>query len=156
FEFGQLTKGKKLLKTIADAPEPTKAEAWTVAGKSIPKVDGRDFVTGKHEYASDVRRPGMLFGKILRPPAFKARLTSLRTKEAESLPGVKVVHDGDFVGVVAPTEQLAIEAIAAMKAEWTTVTQPSAKELFQYLKEHPGGRGGPGGGRGGGSQGSIE
>jgi CO/xanthine dehydrogenase Mo-binding subunit len=157
FEFGQLTKGKKLLKTIADAPEPTKAETWTVAGKSIPKVDGREFVTGKHEYASDVRRPGMLFGRVLRPPAFKAKLASLQTKEAESLPGVKVVRVDDFVGVVAPTEQLAIEAIAAMKAEWTTVTQPSAKELFQYLKEHPGGRGGPGGGgRGGGSQGSID
>src|SRR5205823_12424283 len=105
YEFGQLTQGKKLLKTIADAPTPAKAENWTVAGKSAPKVDGRAFVTGKHEYASDVRRPGMPFGKVLRPPAFKAKLGSIQTKAAESLPGVKVVRERDVVGAVAPTEQ---------------------------------------------------
>jgi len=157
FEFGQLTKGKKLLKTIADAPPPKKPDDWKVAGTSVPKVDGREFVTGKHQYASDVRRPGMLFGKVLRPPAFKAKLVSIQTKDAEGLPGVQVVRNGDFVGVVAPTEQLATEAIAAIKAEWTTSPQPSAKDLFQYLKDHVGsGRGGGSGGRGGGSQGSIE
>lgn len=159
FTFGELTKGKKLVKTIAATSALAKPEAWTVAGKSIPKVDGRAFVTGKHEYASDIRRPGLLIGKVLRPPAFKAKMTSIQTKEADALAGVKVFRDGDFVGVVAPNEQIATEAIAAIKAEWQTTPQVSAKDLFQHFKNtvrSDAGRGGGGGGRGGGSAGSIE
>src|SRR6185369_11716556 len=109
----------------------------------------------QHEYASDVRRPGMLFGKVLRPSSFKAKLTSVQTKEAEALPGVTVVRAGDFVGVTAPTEFAAAEALAAIKADWQSVPQPSSAELFTYLKKHPStGRGGFGGR--GGAQGSID
>jgi isoquinoline 1-oxidoreductase len=160
FEFGALTKGQKLMKLVGDKPSLTPADRWAVAGTSVPKVDGRDFVTGAHRYASDVRRPGMLFGKVLRPPGFKATLVSVDAAEARALSGVTVVHDGDFVGVVAPTVLAATQALAALRAEYKTVPQPSAAELFKHLKEHPaaGGRGGGGGfGRGGGgTQGSIE
>src|SRR5436309_1492334 len=76
FEFGQLTKGKKLVKVIDDKTPTTPPEKWAVAGTPLPKVDGAAFVTGAHRYASDVKRPGMLFGKVLRPPAFKAKMTS--------------------------------------------------------------------------------
>jgi isoquinoline 1-oxidoreductase len=105
----------------------------------VPKADGRAFVTGGHRYASDVRRPGMLFGKVLRPPSFKAQLVpdSVQTKDAAALPGVTVVQEGSFVGVAAPTEQAAARALAAVRAEWKTVGGPSADELFKYLKEHP-------------------
>jgi isoquinoline 1-oxidoreductase len=158
FTFGQLTKGQKLMKVIAEEPT-TPADKWTVAGTSVPKVDGRAFVTGTHQYASDTRRSGMLFGKVLRPPAFKAKLTSLHTKAAEAKPGVTVVHEGDFVGVLAPTAHAAEEALALVKAEWQTTPQVSAKDLFTHLKERAGqggGGGGFGGGRGGGTQGSID
>src|SRR5205085_12100964 len=53
FEFGQLTKGKKLVKVIDDKTPTTPVEKWTVAGTSVPKVDGRAFVTGSHKYTSD-------------------------------------------------------------------------------------------------------
>jgi isoquinoline 1-oxidoreductase len=157
FEFGQLTKGQKLMKVVGPQAPTTPAEKWTVAGTSVPKVDGRAIVTGTHQYSSDVRRPGMLFGKVLRPPSFKAKLESVQTKDAEALPGVKVVRDGDFVGVTAPTEHAAAAALEAIKGEWKTVPGPAAGELFKYLKEHPSaGRGGGGGGGGGGNRGSIE
>jgi Aerobic-type carbon monoxide dehydrogenase, large subunit CoxL/CutL homologs len=64
-------------------------------------------VTGKHQYTTDLRLPGMLHGKVLRPAAFGATLASLEAKEAEGVPGVNVVRDGDFVGVTAPTEHVA-------------------------------------------------
>jgi len=155
FDFGQLTSGKKLVKVL-DKPAPTApVEKWAVAGTPVAKVDGRSFVTGVHHYASDVKRPGMLFGKVLRPPSFKAKLVSVQTKEAEALPGVVVVHSGDFVGVAAPTEHLATQAVAALRAEWQTTPQPSSDELFAYLKAHPSsGRGGFGG-RSSGPKGSI-
>ena len=114
FDFGELTKGKKLMRVVGDAPT-TPADKWTTAGTSVAKVDGRAFVTGPHEYASDVKRPGMLVGKVLRPPSFKATLVSVKTADAEAMPGVKVVHDGDFVGVAAPSEHEAEEALDALK-----------------------------------------
>jgi isoquinoline 1-oxidoreductase len=88
----------------------------------------------------------MLRGKVLRASAFKATLVSADTRKAEALPGVKVVRDGEFLGVVAATEQDAAAALAAIRAEWRTVKQPSDSELFTYLKEHP--STGRGGGRG--------
>ncbi len=158
FEFGELTKGKKLVKVVASDVRTTPADKWTVTGTSVPKVDGRDFVTGGHRYASDIQRPGMLFGKVLRPPSFKAELVKVDTHDAEAMPGVTVVHDGNFVGVAVPTEHAAAQALAAIHAEWRTTPQPSSQELFEYLKTHPSaGRGG--GGRGGPAEktnGSIE
>jgi isoquinoline 1-oxidoreductase len=160
FSFGQLTHGKKLMKVIGPDEKTTPATEWKIAGTPVPKVDGRDFVNGAHKYASDIKRPGMLFGKILRPTSYKATLVSVDTKKAEALPGVTVVREGDFVGVAAPTEQAAEKALAAIQAEWRSVPQPSSDEIFEYLKTHTGtggGRGGGFGGRGGGgNRGSVE
>jgi isoquinoline 1-oxidoreductase len=148
FSYGELTKGKKLMKTVAADTAATPAKKWTVAGTSVPKVDGRAFITGVHQYASDVRRPAMLHAKVLRAPAKDAKMQSVNTKEAEKLPDVKVIHEGDFVGVVAPTAHAAADAIAAIKAEWQTTPQIAAADLFAHLKE---GRGqGQGQRRGGG------
>jgi isoquinoline 1-oxidoreductase len=159
--LGELTKGKRLLSAIGSNAHVTAPEDWKVAGQPVAKVNGRDIVTGKHRYASDVRRPGMLFGKVLRAPAREATLTSVDTRAAEALPGVVVVHDGAFVGVAAPDEQQAERALAAVRAEWkTTSGQPSSQELFEYLKANAGGAGGFGGGGGfgrggGGNSGSV-
>jgi isoquinoline 1-oxidoreductase len=154
FTFGELTRGERLVRLIDERAPTTPVARWTVAGTSAPKVDGRAFVTGEHRYASDVNRPDMLFGKVLRPSSFRARLVSVQTRDAEALPGVRVVRDGDFVGVTAATEQAAARALAALRPEWRTTPQPSAEELYRYLKDHPAPAGGFGG-RGGSTRGSI-
>ena len=136
FDFGELTKDKKLMRVVGQDAPTTPADKWTTAGTSVAKVDGRAFVTGRHEYASDVKRPGMLVGKVLRPPSFKATLVSVKTADAEALPGVTVVHEGDFVAVAAPSEHEAQDALDALQAEWRETPQPSAKDLFKYLKDH--------------------
>ncbi len=132
--YAQLAQGQTLAKALAENDPLTPADEWTVAGKSLPKIDGEAFVTGKHRYASDISRPGMLHGKILRPAAFGATLASLDASAAQAMPGVTVVHDGDFVGVAAPSADAAARAVAAIRAEWKTTPQPSDKELFEYLK----------------------
>jgi nicotinate dehydrogenase subunit B len=147
FSFRELTHGKKLLKVIDDKTPTTPAENWAIAGTSPPKVDGRDFVTGAHRFASDVNRPDMVFGKVLRPPSFKAELLGVQTGDAEKLPGVTVVRDGSFVGVTAATDHDATKALAALHAEWKTAPQPSGEELFDYLKKHPSAGSGGFGGR---------
>ncbi|HVN77796.1 MAG TPA: molybdopterin cofactor-binding domain-containing protein [Terriglobia bacterium] len=141
--YKSLLKGKKLARAIpADDPLRPPAQ-WTVMGSSVPKVDGKEFVTGKHAFPSDVKMPGMLVGKILRPPSIGATLDSLDTRQAETMVGVIVVHDGDFVGVAAPSERVAEQAIAAIRAEWKAVPQPSGKELYEYLKKNAESSGSP-------------
>jgi isoquinoline 1-oxidoreductase len=134
-KFGELTQGKKLLKKIAGDLSVTPPAKWHVAGTSVPKVDGQAIVTGKHRYSSDVKRPGMLYGKILRPAALGATLEEVDTRAAEGLPGVVVVHDNNFVGVAAVDEQSAERALAKIRAEWKTTPQPSGKELFNLLRK---------------------
>jgi len=134
FTFGQLTKGRELVKLVGEHVPTTPPDQWRVAGKTATKVNGRLIVTGKHQYASDMRRPEMLHGKVLRPPAFGATLASLVTRDAESIAGVTLVRDGAFVGVTAPSEPAAVRALEALRAEWKTTPQPSSRELFKLLK----------------------
>jgi nicotinate dehydrogenase subunit B len=140
--FGTLAKGQRLLKRIDETVPTAPPDRWVIAGQSVPKVNGRDIVTGRHEYASDLKRPGLLYGKVLRPPSFGATLVSVDTKAAEGLPGVTVVRDGDFVGVTADKTDLATGALSRIRGEWKRTPQPSQADLFQYLKKNPtGGQG---------------
>ncbi len=134
--FGRLTKGQKLMRSVDDQSPVTPPAQWKVAGTSVPKVNGRDLVTGRHRYTSDIKRPGMLHGKILRPTAFEATLTSIDTKAAEAMAGVTMVHEGNFAGVAAPNQLMATRALEAIHAEWATKPQPSSAELFDYLRKH--------------------
>jgi isoquinoline 1-oxidoreductase len=141
--YGQLTRGEKLVATVSSSAPLIPASAWKIAGTPVPKANGREFVTGKHKYPSDISLPGMLFGKVLRPTGFNATLDSLDTAAAEKMPGVKLVRDGDFIGVVAPDAYTAEQAITAIKAKWTVPTQPSNQNIFEYLKNNAeSGRGG--------------
>ncbi len=134
--YGELARGETLAKAVVEEDPLTPASNWTVLGKSVPKIYGPEFVTGRHKYTPDLSLPGMLFGKVLRAPSFGATLTSLDASEAKKLPDVVVVHDGDFVGVAAPSEPEAVRVLALLKAQWKTVPQISDSELFAYFKSH--------------------
>jgi isoquinoline 1-oxidoreductase len=136
--YGELTHGQKLVKVIEGDRPLTPATEWKIAGAAVPKVDSTAFVTGKHQYTSDMSRPGMLYGKILRPSGFKASLVSLDDQAAKKLSQVTVVRDGDFVGVAAPDMWLAEQALTALKAQWKVPQQISNRELFAYLKANAG------------------
>ncbi len=136
--YGELTHGQKLVKVIEGDRPLTPATEWKIAGAAVPKVDGTAFVTGKHQYTSDMSRPGMLYGKILRPSGFKASLVSLDDQAAKKLSNVTVVRDGDFVGVAAADMSSAEQALTALKAQWKVPQQISNRELFAYLKANAG------------------
>jgi nicotinate dehydrogenase subunit B len=141
--YGELTRGENLVKSVAGDPPLTPAAKWKIAGSPVPKANGRDFVTGKHQFPSDIVRPGMLFGAVLRPEGYNAKLESVDTSAAEKLPRVQVVHDGDFTGVVADDAFTVQQAVAAIKAKWTVPDQPSNQGLFEYLKANPEGHSNP-------------
>jgi len=135
-EYGALVKGQQLTQSIPDEDPLIPAANWGVLGRSAAKIDGGEFVTGKHRYPSDQKLADMWYGKVLRPPSFGATLVSADLKKAEQM-GVVAVQDGNFVGVAAPTSGLAKAALAAINADWKAVPQPSSKELFDYLRKNP-------------------
>lgn len=132
--FGELTKGQQLLLPISDKVQLAAAADWKVAGKTVTKVNGRSFITGRHQYVSDMKLPGMLVGKILRPPSYGAKLVEADLSKAKAMSGVTVVHDGDFIGVVASDIQTARKALAAIDAQWEEKAgQPSQTTVFDHL-----------------------
>jgi nicotinate dehydrogenase subunit B len=133
--YAELVHGQKLSKVIADDPELTPAQDWKIAGTSAPKTNGRDFVTGTHEFTSDIKLPGMLHGKIVRPTAFHAKLVSCDTSQAAKIPGVSVVRDGDFIGVSAADVMTAERAAQAISTQWDALPQISDRELFDHLRK---------------------
>ena len=116
----------------------TSVKEWKVLGNPARRPNGRDIVTGAHKYPSDIIRPGMLYGKVLRAPAYGAKLTSVELGPAKAMKDVVAVQDGQFVGVAAPTAFLAEQARAAIArtAKWDQSPHPASKDLFDYLKQH--------------------
>jgi isoquinoline 1-oxidoreductase len=150
--FGALTKGQKLVRTIAGEVKATPADRWTIAGRSATKVNAREIVTGRHRYTSDLgpapfAPSELLHGKVLRPPAMGATLASIEHDSIESLAGAVIVTDGDFVGIAARTAAEAARALESLRPRWNLTPQPEGRELEGRLRQAPegpreGGRGG--------------
>jgi isoquinoline 1-oxidoreductase len=116
----------------------TAVAEWKVLGQPTPRPNARDLVTGAHQYPSDISRPGMLYGKVLRPPSYGAKLAAVDLAPAQAMKDVVAVRDDQFVGVAAPTTFLAEKALdaSAKTAKWEPTPHPSSKDLFDYLKQH--------------------
>jgi len=113
--YGLLAKGKTIERHLAQKPSLKPPSAFNVCGKSMPRADFEDKVTGKAQFAGDIRLPGMLYGKVLRPPAHDARLKEVRADAAKEVKEARVLQEGDFVGVVHPLPDMAERALALLK-----------------------------------------
>lgn len=135
--LGELAAGRRIVETVSRTRAVTPFDQWIVAGLPAPKSGAHDHVTGSHRFSTDVVVPGMVYGRVLRPPAFHAALETLDTTAAEALTGVTVVRDGDFVGVTAPDSRTAARAITLVEAAWRTLPQIGRQDLFAHLKRNP-------------------
>ncbi len=110
-----------------------------IVGTSQKRNDLPPKLTGEFTYANDVRIPGMLHGRVVRPPTIAAKPASVDESSVKSIPGlVKVVQEGSFVGVVCKTEWAAIKAARALKVAWSqpgTKMPASYEEVFPYIKD---------------------
>ena len=139
--FGELV-GDSLTKVRAEGQSKLKDPAtYSVVGKAMPRVDIPAKVTGGVAYVQDLRLPGMVHARVVRPPSYGARLRELQTAGVEKMPGVlKVVRDGSFVAVVAAHEFEAVQAMRALAAaaRWDErATLPDQAELYSYLQRLP-------------------
>lgn len=117
--YGQLAKGKKIDKYLDVKPEVEDYTKFTLTGKSFKRTDSRLKVTGEAKYTGDIKVPGMVFARILRPKSLAGKLTKLDYSEAEKIEGVKVVRDGELVAVLHENMEVAGRALEKIKAEYS-------------------------------------
>src|SRR5262249_46653239 len=121
------------------APKP--AQQHTIVGTPARRLDIPAKVTGGVAYVQDMRPPGMLHGRVVRPPRYGSRLDSVDEAAARAMPGViAVVRDGSFLGVVAAREEQAIAARGALlkSAKWTLgPALPDPAKIYEYLRTLP-------------------
>jgi isoquinoline 1-oxidoreductase len=116
--YGILSKGKIIERHLQAKPALKPAANFTVCGKSLPRADLLDKVTGKAQFAGDMRLPGMLYGKVLRPPAVGARLKTADLSAAKAVSGAIVLQDGNFIAVAHKLPDVAERAISRIRADY--------------------------------------
>jgi CO/xanthine dehydrogenase Mo-binding subunit len=120
---------------------PKRADQLTLVGKSLPRIDLPAKVTGAAAYVHDLELPGMLHGRVLRPPSYRAELVAFDGRRVEAMTGVRaIVHRGRFIGVVAEREEQAVAAVAELAkcASWNEPADlPDVDSLPTYLRALP-------------------
>ncbi|MFN7921746.1 MAG: molybdopterin cofactor-binding domain-containing protein [Bryobacteraceae bacterium] len=137
-DFGELAKSGEFAAAGARPPddvEVTAVKEWRLLGQGRHRVDGRAIVTGAHHFPADITRPGMLYGAVLRAPAYNATLTAVDPDAARKA-GAVAVREGAFVACAAPTSHRARKALAAIAAtaQWDRKEHVPSSALFEHLK----------------------
>jgi nicotinate dehydrogenase subunit B len=135
--YPELLAGVRRVEKVPAGGPVTPPAAWRSAGRPARAAGGADVVTGIKRFPADLRADGMLHGCVLRAPAFGATLRSADTAPVQALPGVSVVAEDGFIGVVAPTGAAARQAVSAIDAAWDRSPQPGPGDLAGYLRSHP-------------------
>jgi nicotinate dehydrogenase subunit B len=137
--YADLVGGKKFSIALDPNAKRKATTEWKVLGTSVPRVDMAAMATGQLEYVHNVRVPGMLHGRVVRPPEVGATLVSADERSVADMPGVvKVVVRKNFVGVVAEKPWQAIQAASRLKATWTSGPALPAQAAFEnYLRTQP-------------------
>ncbi len=136
--YGQLIGGRRFELTL-DHTKPAKfkdAKDYTIVGKSVPRVDIPAKVSARFTYITDFRVRGMLHGRVVRPPSIGGKLESVDEGSIKHIPDVvRVVREGNFLGVVARSEWGAIKAARELKASWSKWEGlPEQARLYEYVR----------------------
>jgi nicotinate dehydrogenase subunit B len=133
--YAALVKGKQIDRHISDVSiKPVSRH--TVSGKPTMKMDARLKVTGKALFTGDIRLPGMLHAKVLRPPSHDATLRSVDLSAARNITGAIVIQEGDLIAVLHEKTEVATDALELISAKWE-VPEPEVdnQSIFNYLKK---------------------
>jgi nicotinate dehydrogenase subunit B len=122
-----------------DIKVPAKPKApseYKVVGQPLPRRDVAWKVYGTDEFVTDIRRPGMLHARVIRPTKAACKVRSIDESSIKGIRGARVIREKDFVAVVAPKEWDAVRAARALKVEWETLDAPfpPMSDLYQYIR----------------------
>jgi len=134
--YGQLTEGKRIERRLEGKAALEAVSAFTIVGRSAPRRDALDKVTGRAKFAGDIVPPGALHARIVRVPAHGATLVDADTSAAEAVPGARVVKNGTLVAVLHERRDEADRALGLIKARFTP--SPSTlddENIFAHLEK---------------------
>ena len=137
--YGDLVGGKKFDIRLNPNAKRKHPSTWTVLGTPVKRLDIPALATGRFEFVHNVRVPGMLHGRVVRPPSVGANLMSVDESSVMGMPGVvKVVVKKNFIGVVAQKPWQAVQAAAKLKATWTPgVGLPDQATFYDHMRKSP-------------------
>ncbi|MEA2781416.1 MAG: nicotinate dehydrogenase subunit, partial [Rhodospirillaceae bacterium] len=137
--YGALIGGRNLSLKLDPHAAPKPPSDYKLVGTSVARLDIPAKVVGQFTYMQDVRLPGMLHGRPIRPPAIGAMLRDVHERSVRSIPGnVRVVRAGDFLAVVADTEWAAIQGAQQLKARWSAwAGLPEQSRLWDHVRATP-------------------
>jgi len=115
--YGELVKGQRIKHTLKMPVRLKNPSHYTIVTQSVPRRDSKDKVTGKAQYAADIQRPGMLYAKIIRPPAHGATVTGYDLSAAEKMEGIRVIRDGDLIAILHRYPDVAAKAATKVKVK---------------------------------------
>jgi isoquinoline 1-oxidoreductase len=132
--YGELAEGKRIARLVDEKAVLRAVGQFQVMGSSPRRIDAPEKVTGRAKYAGDIRPAGMLYARILRPPAHGAKLGKLDTSAAEKREGVTLVKRDDLVAVLHADPEAAGEALESVRAEWQVPDATVDNEtIFEHL-----------------------
>ncbi|MDP2956130.1 MAG: molybdopterin-dependent oxidoreductase [Longimicrobiales bacterium] len=133
--YAALAQGRRIEREVTgQAPLDDRGD-YTVSGVATPRRDAVAKVTGKARYTADIRLPGMVYAKIVRPPAHGSTLLEVDVTGAEAIEGATVVRDGDLVAVLHDLPDIAELALAEVSARWQEpASGPSNATIFEHLE----------------------
>jgi nicotinate dehydrogenase subunit B len=139
--YGELVGDQLLHVTAQSQSDLVKPGQYRLIGKPVPRGDIPAKVVGEPAYVQDLRLPGMVHARVVRPPSYRAVLRRFDTEAVANMPGVIIVHhDGNYLAVIAEREYQAVMAMRALAAaaEWDeTVTLPQPAQVFDWLVAQP-------------------
>jgi nicotinate dehydrogenase subunit B len=137
--YGQLLQGKRFNLTLNANTQPKARSQWTILGTSVPRIDIPAKATAQFQFVQNVRVPGMLHGKVVRPPFVGAKVMGVDKSQLTGMPGnLQVVVKNDFVGVVADSEWHAILGAGALNVTWSAGnTLPDQTTLYTWMTQQP-------------------
>jgi nicotinate dehydrogenase subunit B len=133
YTYQDLAKNPAFAKAVSAEGAITNPVDWRICGTALPPVNGPAIVTGAHHYSSDLLLGGMLYGRIVRGPNHRSKLLSFDDSKV-NLPGVRIVHNGDLLGVTAPTIETAEAAAQSLQPKWSGDQLGDPEILFTEIK----------------------
>ena len=118
--YADLAKGKTIARRLDRKAVLESVKDFSTVGRPVNRLDAVSKVTGRAEFSGDIRRDGMVYARLLRPPAHGATLVDVDASGVEAVKGASVVRDGDIIAVLHATPDGAERAISRIKAEWKT------------------------------------
>ena len=137
--YGQLLEGQRFSLVLNSQTKPKDPKTYTILGTSVPRPEIPAKATGTFRYIQNVRVPGMLHGRVVRPPVVGAKVMSVDKGSVMGMPGVvQVVVKNNFVGVVADTQWHAIQAAGSLQVQWSDGdTLPDQATLASWMQTLP-------------------